>query len=123
MKNNIDLGKFKTLIQRNEKREQKNNEILQVFELVQTAFKSICERVIISLKDSKKNEYDLSPIDELDGLITYANELLADISKCYKCVLYYFDEYFNFKTAEKVTSKSETSSQISNDSEEILVGY
>lgn len=126
MKNNIDLGKFKTLIQRNEKREQKSSEILQVFELVQTAFKSICERVIISLKDSKKNEYDLSPIDELDGLITYANELLADISRCYKCVLYYFDENFNFKTAEKVTSKSETSSQISNDfaeTEEILVGY
>jgi len=123
MKNNIDLGKFKTLIQRNEKREQKSSEILQVFELVQTAFKSICERVIISLKDSKKNEYDLSPIDELDGLITYANELLADISRCYKCVLYYFDVEFNFKTAEKVSSKSETSSQISNDSEEILVGY
>ncbi len=126
MKNNIDLGKFKTLIQRNEKREQKNNEILQVFQLVQTAFTSICERVIISLKDSKKNEYDLSPIDELDGLITYANELLADISKCYKCVLYYFNKNFNFKTAEKVTSKSETSSQISNkfdETKEILVGY
>lgn len=126
MKNDIDLGKFKTLIQRNQKREQKSNEILQVFELVQTAFKSICERVIISLKDSYKNEYDLSPIDELDGLITYANELFLDISKVYKCVLYYFDEKFNIKTVEKVSSKSETSSQISNDfdeTEEILVGY
>ncbi len=123
MKNNIDLCKFKSLIQRNEKREQKCSEILQVFQLVQTAFTSICERVIISLKDSKKNEYDLSPIDELDGLIIYANELLADISNVYKCVLYYFDENFTFKTIEKVTSKSETSSQISNDSEEILLSY
>ncbi len=65
----------------------------------------------------------MSPIDELDGLITYANELLADISRCYKCVLYYFDVEFNFKATEKVSLKSETSSQISNDSEEILVGY
>lgn len=108
MTNKITQEKFKTLIQRNDKRHQKYNEISDVLNLVVTGATDIINRFANNLNVSKSNEYDLNILNELNELIDYANTLLKDIAKVYKCVTYYFTDLLDFYTLEK--DVSETSS-------------
>ena len=42
------------------------------------------------------NDQNVDDEYEIDELIVYANSLLKDISKVYKCVTYYFNELLEF---------------------------
>lgn len=112
MRNEINETKFKTLIQRNNKKHLKNNEINQVITLVITAVSDIINRVGNNLRTCAANKYDISPMSEIDGLISYANSLLEDIAIVYKCVTYYFDDKLKFLTMEKQPITSDTSSVV-----------
>ena len=68
MTNQISKEKFKTLIQRNDKRHQKYNEITDVLNLVVTGATDIINRFANNLNISKPNEYDLNILNELNEL-------------------------------------------------------
>ena len=68
MTNEISKEKFKTLIQRNDKRHQKYNEITDVLNLVVTGATDIINRFANNLNISKPNEYDLNILNELNEL-------------------------------------------------------
>ena len=112
MTNEITQEKFKTLIQRNDKRHQKYNEITDVLNLVVTAATDIINRFANNLTVCEPNKYDLTILNELNELVDYANSLLKDIAKVYKCVTYYFNNELKFDTLEK--NVSETSSVATN---------
>lgn len=121
MTNEITQEKFKTLIQRNDKRHQKYNEITDVLNLVVTATTDIINRFANNLTVCKPNKYDLNILNEIDELIVYANSLLKDIAKVYKCVTYYFTELLEFYTLEKdisETSSVATSNKVLYESED-----
>jgi len=103
LSNDIDEETFKMLIQRNDKKHRKNNEISQVIQVSITAITDIVFRIIDNLKNSAPDEDKFDELmTEFHGVREYCNEIFKDISFAYSCVQYSFDQYFKFKTVEKV---------------------
>jgi hypothetical protein len=98
---------FKHLIQRNDKQEKKNGEILQVINLSITVLTDIIYRLINHLNSCETNKHDLNNyIYEIGEIRTYCNNIFKDIAFTYKSVQYEFEEAFEFKTIpQKKTTK------------------
>jgi hypothetical protein len=102
MCNEIGEETFKTLIQRNDKKNRKNNEISQVIQLSNTAITDIVYRIIDDLKKSEKDEHNFQALmSEFNEIVNYCNEIFRDISFAYGGVQYGFDDHFNLQTIEK----------------------
>lgn len=105
LRNLISENEFKNTIQKNDKKNRKNNEIAQVIQLVNTAVTDIVFRFIDHLKKSSANKYDFAMMNEFDEIIKYCNEIFKDISYTYNSVCYSFDERMNMITIKKEVKK------------------
>jgi hypothetical protein len=95
----IDETKFKTAIQANDKKHQRNVELRNVFDLMYHAIADILYRV----RDALGRNVDIEPIlDEIDQIIAYANEHLAEISATYgSTVVHHFSHQVEHRTIPK----------------------
>jgi hypothetical protein len=101
--NEIDEDTFKILVQRNDKKHRKNNEICQVIQVSVTAVTDIVFRIIDNLKKSTNGDDKFDELmSEFHGIIEYCNEIFKDISFAYGCVQYGFNDQFVLRTVEKV---------------------
>jgi len=83
MRNLITEVKFKTDLQRSDKRAQKRREIRNVFELLSTTVTDIVLRFYQSLVQEEPGQFDTSILEEVKPIVNYANESLADIARTY----------------------------------------
>jgi hypothetical protein len=74
--------KFKTLLQQAEKKHSKHTELQDVYRLVATAASDIVMRYLRFLQANPYSR-DRSIMDEIDGLVDYANGCIRDINKTY----------------------------------------
>jgi len=101
--NEIDEDTFKILVQRNDKKHRKNNEICQVIQVSVTAVTDIVFRIIDNLKNSTNGDDKFNELMiEFNGVREYCNEIFKDISFAYGCVQYGFNDQFILRTVEKV---------------------
>ena len=100
--NEIDEDTFKILVQRNDKKHRKNNEISQVIQVSITAATDIIFRIIDNLKNSVCGEDKFDELmSEFNGVREYCNDIFKDISFAYGCVQYGFDNEFILRTIQK----------------------
>ena len=115
--NEINEETFKTLVQRNDKKNRKNTEIAQVIQLANTAVTDIVYRIIDNLRNSEANKHNFEALmTEFAAVIDYCNEILKDIAFAYNCVQYGFDETFHFNRVEKEKKASNKKSDETDDS-------
>jgi hypothetical protein len=101
--NELNENQFKNLIQKNDKKNKKNNEIYQVFDLCNTILTDIIYRCIDDLKNTMFNKNNIRKfMGELDGLIEYCNNLFSDISITYTCTLYKFSNTMAFISIDRI---------------------
>lgn len=110
--NEIDEDIFKILVQRNDKKHRKNNEICQVIQVSVTAVTDIVFRIIDNLKNSVcgEDKFDELMI-EFNGVREYCNEIFKDISFAYGCVQYGFDDEFGMRTIPKEKKAKKASAE------------
>lgn len=84
MRNRIDETQFKVLLQRNEKKADKNNEMNNVLDLLLATLTDIVFRFDAHLKEVAAGEWQIDILEEIDPIVDYANTCLYDISKVYK---------------------------------------
>jgi hypothetical protein len=83
MRNFLDESKFKTMLQRINKRQDKNREIFNVLELTCNAIIDILFRI----QDSDSESFDINiPLIEIENLIKYSNNCLSEISNTYNSI-------------------------------------
>jgi hypothetical protein len=87
----IDEEKFKVLLQQAEKKHNKHTEIQNIYQLVITAAKDIIMRYLRFLQMNPYSR-DISILDEIIGLVGYANECIFTIQHTYKCTVNIFNE-------------------------------
>ena len=101
--NEIDEDTFKIIVQKNDKKHRKNNEICQVIQVSITTVTDIVFRIIDNLKNSTNGDDKFNELmSEFNGVREYCNEIFKDISFTYGCVQYGFDVEFILRTVEKV---------------------
>ena len=90
MRGLIDEPNFKLLIQQHEKKHQKNLEIRNILQLVHDSGSDIIFRFHDEFSKHNWNG-EQQILNEMDALISYANECLTDICKTYKCKIIQFN--------------------------------
>jgi hypothetical protein len=116
LENCISEGLFKTVIQRSDKKNKKNTEIAQVFQLANTALTDIIYRVIDHLQKSNADKADLNPfLNEISELIKYCNTIFKDIAFTYGAVQYCFDSNMTFIRVEKEKKSSKNEYEYDDD--------
>ena len=88
MRNKITEDAFKITLQRDEKKYEKNREIRNVFELLETTITDIILRFIEHLEQCEAGKWENTIIKEVEQIVNYANDCFSDISKTYnsKCI-------------------------------------
>ncbi len=104
LRNKISENDFKTLIQRLDKKHQKNREIHNIFALLISTVTDILYRFdeavkrdtfSIGSKEEKQRTYDI--INEIERIREYVNECLLDISKTYSSKQLYINELLRLR--------------------------
>jgi len=99
MTNRITKEQFTTLIQRQEKKTNKNQEIYNILDVFYQTSSDIIQRFIIESRTSRK--FPNVIYSEFGELLVYCNKHLANISKTYNCVNMYIDpNTFQIKTGK-----------------------
>jgi len=83
MRNLIDADKFKTTLQRNDKKYEKNREIRNILDVLKTTVTDIILRFDAHLEAQPQGHFTIDVLEEIDPIVDYANACLADISKVY----------------------------------------
>jgi ribosomal protein S27AE len=97
MLNKIDENNFKTQLQRINKKQEKNQEILNILEMTYYAVTDIIYRIQHQLNDTP-DHFNIIIFDELQNLVEYSNECFLDISKTYNSIFLRFDDVFSLYT-------------------------
>jgi len=119
--NDIDEEDLKILVQRNDKKNRKLTEILNVLTLFETTMTDIVYRILDDLQKSQPNEYKIDEISkEVDELIEYCNNLFKDIAFTYNCICYKLDDGLKLNTfkLEKPNKRPKKASAAASDDEE-----
>lgn len=107
MSNEITEEQFKTLVQRNDKKSRKNEEITDIFQFFHATMNELTYRIIEDLRNTRDGNNNFKQIfGEMEALREYCNNSFSDISETYDCVLYNFDEKYKFTTVK--TEKDST---------------
>jgi hypothetical protein len=102
LENSISEDEFKMLIQRNDKKNKKNTEVVQVLQLSNTAVTDIIYRLMDNLENSDAEKHDIdSYLKEIEEIIKYCNDIFRDIGFTYNTVRYAFNDSFVFIRVEK----------------------
>jgi len=83
MRNNISEADFKIALQRNEKKNDKTNEIRNVLDILFSTITEIMYRFRAHLQATLPNQWTLDILEEVDPIVDYTNECLADIAHTY----------------------------------------
>ena len=98
MRGKITEEKFKVLLQRNEKSNQKRQEIREILQLVVTASTDTIRRLESNLTEGVRLSQIIPEcIASIAALSKYANEQFAEISKTYKCPVISLDDTLRFE--------------------------
>jgi len=88
----ISEEEMRTLLQRDEKKHHRNQELAEVYTLLVNTVTEILTRFYNELNELKENkkrdlhgEIDMTTLNEVDRIVEYVNECLADISHTYSC--------------------------------------
>ena len=77
---------MKDQLQRDDKRHNKIQEIADIYTIVSTTVTDIMFRFLHHIENEcRPNEFSTAILDELEPLVKYANECLADVSHTYSC--------------------------------------
>jgi len=100
--NEIDEAKFKSAIQCNDKRNQQNIELVNVFEMMYRTVTDIMYRLRDDLQQHTGT--DCNPyFSEIDRIVEYANGHLAEISMTYgSTVVHTFNNQLNHQVVQRV---------------------
>lgn len=94
LRNRITDDQFRTRIQRDDKKNRKKGEILNVLQMMQITNTDIMYRLLNELRTTVEETTKLAVIDrhltEMDQLIVYANECLRDVAIAYDSVAFMF---------------------------------
>ena len=97
LENVISEEEFKIMIQRNDKKNKKNNEIAQVLQLANTAVTDIVYRLMDNLEKTHDGQHNIDTfLRELEEIVRYCNDIFKDISFTYSTVQYGFTDTFSF---------------------------
>jgi hypothetical protein len=91
-----DENKFKIQLQRNDKKYQKRREIRNLFELLSTTTTDIIFRFMNYLRRCERGQFDLSILNEIEQIVTYVNNCLADVSNTYSSRAIQFTNEISF---------------------------
>jgi hypothetical protein len=93
MRNLIGEEQFKISLQRNEKKNEKSREIRNVLDILFSTVTDIVYRFRAHLNTAPVNAWESNIVEELDVIVDYVNECLADISHTYtsKKIVFYND--------------------------------
>ena len=83
LSNEISEADFKILLQRDDKRHHKAQEVSEIFDIVVNVVTDIMYRFLTYIDEAPPNEIDGEMFVEIDRIVDYANECLADVSKTY----------------------------------------
>jgi len=83
MRNHITEDHFKTTLQRNEKKYEKNREIRNILDILKTTVTDIVFRFSAHANVAEANNWSPAILEEIDPIVDYANACLVDISKVY----------------------------------------
>jgi hypothetical protein len=83
MRQHITQDQFKISLQRNEKKNEKSREIRNVLDILFTTVTDIIYRFRAHLSSVAVNKWEPTILEEIDVIVDYANECLADISHTY----------------------------------------
>jgi hypothetical protein len=102
LENSITEPDFKLLIQRNDKKNRKNNEIAQVLHLANMTVTDIVYRILDDLEKSENGKHHIISFwEEIHEIRRYCNDILKDISFTYNTTKYKFNKSFSFIRVEK----------------------
>lgn len=99
MRNKITKDELKVLLQRGNKKNEKNREITQVFELVLNTVQDIIFRIrnhFLNPNMETSFQSKFEPLNEIPPIVNYANECLREISKTYSSKAIHLDNELNF---------------------------
>lgn len=97
----ITEEKFKTMVQRNDKKDRKQTEIFNILQFAETTLADIVYRMIEDLSNTKNGNHKFQELyKEIEGLREYCNNAFKEISDTYDCVTYQFNETFEFGSPE-----------------------
>lgn len=90
LRQKISEEKFKSLIQANDKAQEKNREILQILQLMYTAGCDLMFRIVEMTRSMITEDIDLGILSEFDELILICNRKLFHVTLVYKSTQYLF---------------------------------
>ena len=83
LSNDISEADFKLQLQRDDKRHHKSQELSEIFDIVVNVVTDIMFRFVKYIEDAPQNEICTDMFVEINRIVDYANECLADVSKTY----------------------------------------
>lgn len=98
MLNNVSEDDFKTTLQRNEKKHNKNQEIYHVLEVLSNTITEIVFRFQTRLTNIDPLDDILPILDEINVIVVYVNNCLRDIGKAYACKTLCFSDKIEMRS-------------------------
>jgi hypothetical protein len=115
MSNEITEEQFKTLVQRNDKKSRKNEEITDIFQFFHATMNELANRMIEDLRTTRDGNNNFKQIfGEMEALREYCNNSFSDISETYDSVLYNFDETYKFITVKSEKDNAKLAKKLEN---------
>ncbi len=115
MSNEITEEQFKTLVQRNDKKSRKNEEITDIFQFFHATMNELANRMLEDLKTTCDGYNNFNQIfGEMEALREYCNNSFSDISETYDSVLYNFDETYKFITVKSEKDNAKLAKKLEN---------
>jgi hypothetical protein len=109
--NIITQDEFKLQLQRDDKQHHKNQEISDIFRIVVDTVTDILYRFLDYLGiATRDNIINMSILDEIDTIIDYANECLADVSHTYSSSRLILDKKIELYRGKRATAFIQTTS-------------
>jgi hypothetical protein len=84
---------FKNLLQKNDKKQHKQQEIRDIFQIVSNTVTDILFRFLDHLETAEKDKFNMKIFKEIIPIISYANECLVDVSRTYTSKLIQFNNF------------------------------
>lgn len=83
---------FKTILQKDEKKRNKSQEIYHILELLMNTVTEIIVRFKNEIANCEPNQMNVAILNEIKVIVQYANTCLRDVSKAYSCKPIHFSD-------------------------------
>ena len=103
--NEISEANFKLQLQRDDKRHHKAQEVSGIFDIVVNVVTDIMYRFLGYIEDAPENNINTEMFIEINRIVDYANECLADVSKTYGTTRMVLDYIVRLHTGQNALNK------------------